>query len=382
LSERSIVDVSPCKQFFISSLTKDITLINCIFDLVDNAISGVEKENSKNDCKISDYRGFSIYIDFGDNHFFIRDNCGGIEVNHAKNYVFKFGNDLNNTPSYASSGFGIGMKRAFFKIGNKIQLISCTRNSRIQVNIDVLKWLKEAGWNLEIKHDDRTYEDTGTTIKITKLNREVLSAFRNENFKSDILENLRKKYSKKISNGLKIFVNNTQIVSNIKIQDRYYSEFCTIGKASATIEIFKCNASSKELGWYIYFNDLNVVKANKDKVTGWENNSEIGNLVWDNEFFDGFYGVVSCKSQDIRELPLMTTKEINIETEFYHELKEKMIFAVKECKDRFGDNECESTTIQYKKPKKEVEQLKESLGVNSAAEVGRETFDYYCENNL
>lgn len=99
------MDVAPSKQFFINSLTRDISLINCIYDLVDNAINGADREKLKYQCKKVDYNGFSIHIDFNQYSFTIRDNCGGIEVKHAIDYVFKFGYDTNDAASYSSSGF-------------------------------------------------------------------------------------------------------------------------------------------------------------------------------------------------------------------------------------------------------------------------------------
>lgn len=72
-----------------------------------------------------------------------------------------------------------------------------------------------------------------------------------------------------ISDGLKIYVNDKEILYCIKLKDKIYSDFMTIAKVSITIEIYNCNGEPKDLEWYIYFNDTNVVKANKDNMTGW-----------------------------------------------------------------------------------------------------------------
>jgi len=37
------INAEPRKQFFISLLTRDITLSNCILDLIDNSIDGIIK---------------------------------------------------------------------------------------------------------------------------------------------------------------------------------------------------------------------------------------------------------------------------------------------------------------------------------------------------
>lgn len=182
-----------------------------------------------------------------------------------------------------------------------------------------------------------------------------------------------------ISDGLKIYVNDKEILYSIKLKDKIYSNFMTIGKVSITIEIYKCNAKTKDFGWYINFNDTNVVKANKDNMTGW-GQDEKDKIEWDDNFFHGFYGIVSCKCVDMTELPLKTTKEVDTDKEFYQKLVAILIESVEKSKHKFGKVENETTSIQYKKTKILVDELKEYFNAKSAAEVGRETFDY-CYNN-
>jgi hypothetical protein len=61
---------SPTKAFFISMLTRDISLRDAIGDLVDNAVDGIKKltQDSFN------YGGYEITIDLSGNSFVIIDN--------------------------------------------------------------------------------------------------------------------------------------------------------------------------------------------------------------------------------------------------------------------------------------------------------------------
>lgn len=181
-----------------------------------------------------------------------------------------------------------------------------------------------------------------------------------------------------ILDGLKIYVNNKEIIYGIKLREKIYSNFMTIGKVSITIVIYKCNAEPKDLGWYINFNGNNVVTANKDKLTGW-GQDEKDKIEWDDNFFHGFYGIVSCTTKDMTNLPLKTTKEVDTELDFYQKLVPILVESVEKSKHKFGKVENETTSIQYKKPKVLVDELKEYFNVKSAADVGRETFDY-CYN--
>ena len=92
-------DASPTKAFFVRMLTRDITLDDCILDLVDNSIdsawesSGQHPSELINDDKLSPY---SIDITVERTRFRIVDNCGGITFEDAQNYAFTFGRKTIN----------------------------------------------------------------------------------------------------------------------------------------------------------------------------------------------------------------------------------------------------------------------------------------------
>src|SRR3954449_3928593 len=80
-----VIEASPTKDFFISMLVKDIELIPAISDLVDNAVDGARRENRDS------FDGYSVRIDLDTAQFRIADNCGGIPVDIAQKYAFRFG---------------------------------------------------------------------------------------------------------------------------------------------------------------------------------------------------------------------------------------------------------------------------------------------------
>ena len=102
----------PTKSFFVSVLTRDISLVDAILDLVDNCLDGALRLAGKNDV---DYSKHSIGIDLGANVFSIQDDCGGIPREVAKNYAFKMGrepDDMRDSDSETIGMYGVGMKRA------------------------------------------------------------------------------------------------------------------------------------------------------------------------------------------------------------------------------------------------------------------------------
>jgi len=115
-----MIDASPTKDFFISMLVKDIPLIRAVIDLVDNSIDGARRiRDDKN------YDGLWINLELSQDRFKIADNCGGIPLEVAQKYAFRFGrpSDAPQT-EYSVGQFGVGMKRAIFKFGNRFKVIS------------------------------------------------------------------------------------------------------------------------------------------------------------------------------------------------------------------------------------------------------------------
>lgn len=72
-------------------------------------------------------------------------------------------------------------------------MISCTQTSKVEVDIDVVKWLKKNKWEFEICYDYNTYSVSETIIIVKQLNNETSTAFGNLNFEIDLIEELRKK---------------------------------------------------------------------------------------------------------------------------------------------------------------------------------------------
>jgi len=111
------VDGSPVKDFFVSMLTRDIQLTDAILDLLDNCVDGILRNNIDKNTPLP-YKGFEARIIFNKTTFSISDNCGGIPW-ALKDYAFRLGHsDKTPNSKKATVGiYGIGMKRALFKMG-------------------------------------------------------------------------------------------------------------------------------------------------------------------------------------------------------------------------------------------------------------------------
>ena len=131
----NIIEGNPTKTFFIDMITRDISIKDAIIDLLDNSIDGANNINPLS------YAGLYIDINITKEHFIVKDNCGGFSLDTAKKYAFRFGRPEDAKQTLGSVGrFGIGMKRALFKMGKNFSVESKTINDHFSVNVNVDEW--------------------------------------------------------------------------------------------------------------------------------------------------------------------------------------------------------------------------------------------------
>ena len=207
LEDRTI-DANPTKDFFISMLVKDIGTTRAIIDLVDNCVDGARRlrPNGK-------YGGLDVKIETTKEHFKISDNCGGISIELAKRYAFRFGRpaDMKATP-HSVGLFGVGMKRALFKLGANFRIESTTQSSRFVVAEDVEKWKRKDEWNFEFRELEENRKrvpltETGTVITVGSLHDTIADSFSLEAFKTRLAMELAVAHIDSTNKGLNIVFN-------------------------------------------------------------------------------------------------------------------------------------------------------------------------------
>jgi hypothetical protein len=329
---------TPTKNFFVRMITKDISLEDCILDLVDNCLDGARKliHSAKGPIKASDFNfdGYEARVDFTSQNFQITDNCGGIKTAEAEAYAFHFGR-RHDTPSgdeYSIGLYGIGMKRAIFKIGNMIEIESSTQNEAFRTDIDVPKWLMQEGppqpdgtptedWDFELEQVDIALVPS-TSIKITQLHPEISSQFSNPSFAHNLSRMISRDYSQLLAKGFKIFLNGEK-VEGFPFIVRESADFKPIrlqykDETGIEVEIIAGMAAAppddlsptdrrsetEYYGWFVLCNDRVVVASDKTDKTVWGNS---GFPSWHYQY-NGFIGVASFHSKDPNLLPWTTTK--------------------------------------------------------------------------
>ncbi|MGJ8558934.1 MAG: ATP-binding protein [Litorimonas sp.] len=198
-------NTTPSKSFFVDMLTRDIELYDAILDLIDNSLDGAARLSASRraDSDASPkYSGYSVHLIFEKSSFTISDNCGGIPLDIAKNYAFAMGGPPSGSinASLPTIGvYGIGMKRAIFKIGRRAEVTSRsyeTAKLKTRVNYRVpisSEWMDAQGWDdlpverFEVEADDKL----GTVIRVENLVESTKKRF----LKSDTARELRRKVS-------------------------------------------------------------------------------------------------------------------------------------------------------------------------------------------
>src|SRR5580704_1206936 len=153
------VSAFPTKRFFVEMLTRDISLEDAVLDLLDNCIDGVVRTRGASavNREKQPYAGFHAHLSFDQDHFLISDNCGGISRELAEKSAFMPGRpkrgpkqkDLDSDLPTVGV-YGIGMKRAIFKMGRYCEVKSTTAHDSFRVTIPE-KWFgDESDWELPI----------------------------------------------------------------------------------------------------------------------------------------------------------------------------------------------------------------------------------------
>jgi len=344
------IKAAPTKSFFVDMLTRDISLDDAILDLLDNCLDGVIRKNKKRNQQEIDpnhpYDGYYAKIHFDKTSFRIEDNCGGIERDRAKSSAFKLGRPKKGVEEHLGTigAYGIGMKRAIFKMGKSSTITTQYEEDRFSVKINP-DWMQDDdNWTLEIENLDTEAND-GTIIEVDNLNPGVSTQFDSDrsNFDVDIYEKISALFTLIMEKGFKIEVNGKKVERKpltLLFDDSLYSENkdeeglgtflyqykdgsleidITLGflarmkkkyleqAMEGTLEGDDALEGNKreEAGWTILCNERAVVYKDRSERTGW---GGAGNAPRYHPQFRNIAGVVSFRSTEPKELPLTTTK--------------------------------------------------------------------------
>ncbi len=204
----------PTKQFFVSMLTRDISLDDAILDLLDNCLDGAMRIA---DGDPVDYGQHFVKIKLAKDQFSIEDNCGGIPRDVAINYAFKMGrepDDDRDSDTETIGMYGVGMKRAIFKMGKESIVRTRHRDDTFEVPI-TSQWLEAKNWDpLPINEPTKASEklsEPGTTIIVKELYEGVARHFENDAFVEKVRKAISEHFTMFLQWGLKVELNGKKV---------------------------------------------------------------------------------------------------------------------------------------------------------------------------
>ncbi|MGD0193089.1 MAG: ATP-binding protein, partial [Rhizomicrobium sp.] len=281
-------DASPEKRLFISLITRDISLSDAIIDLLDNTVNAAMRPIRNSFASTDDFRklfdrtnvrpNVTIRVTFDRNGLTVVDDACGIDFESAQHEVFRFGHSgSHDAPRDRLSVYGIGMKRALFKIGRQITITSDHATGGFGLSLNVRNWARNTDlpWTIPIsKRPPRA--KTGTTISIGELNPEVRTRLADRSFEQELIQKISKVYSYFIGRIVDVYVN-TKPVTRTEFEiggenfshDRFKRDSvdCSIlaGIAKPTGDRFLAETA----GWFVFCNYRTVLYGDKSQLTGW-----------------------------------------------------------------------------------------------------------------
>lgn len=271
----------------------------------------------------------------------------------AEKYAFRMGRssakEAEDLPTVGI--YGIGMKRAIFKIGKSAVVFTRNNKSLYKVTIPEDWANDEDEWDFPMENLDSTdlLVDGGTKIDISNINPRIAETWGTEDkldvFVNGLIKSIQQSYSFIIQKGFEIEINGQRIAplpiklllddkDTTSIKPFLYQQ--TFGDVHVSLAIGfyapppspediddenNLKRSSSDAGWTIVCNDRVVLYNDKTHLTGW---GEAGVPQYHTQFI-GIRGIVIFESNNPKNLPMTTTKRgIDTSSNIYAAVKDRM----------------------------------------------------------
>lgn len=370
-------------------LIKDIELIPSVVDLVDNSVdaararldaqraargedvdsigTGVpgapatDQEAAAQAAALPDLTAFWVRITAGAGRFEIQDNCGGIPLGMAERYAFRFGRpeDFPGSP-LAVGQFGVGMKRALFKLGTRFKVSSIADGSRFVLPVDVDAWARDVDprWQFAFSEADPTFTPTdadvrGTTIEVDRLHESVSEDFAARNVLGRLRIDLELRHQSALEAGMTMTLNEDplrpsrpELALSDEISPVHTTQMLGTNGGSVRMELFagvvraaeveprEADPSddvepeefptTSEAGWYLFCNNRLLLAAETSELTGWGDGANAYHPQYRN--FRGYVYLYGDSSL----LPWNTTKtSVDRDSRVFRLTKAQMVLALR-----------------------------------------------------
>lgn len=352
-SDRTIFG-GPTKRFFVSMLTRDIELADALLDLIDNCVDGATRQLKGKVDRPDAYQGYSADLTLSSTSFDISDNCGGIPENAIAD-AFQLGRPRiekdKNIPTIGM--YGIGMKRAIFKIGVEAIVESYSSDGAYTVSYD-RAWLNpnNEDWELPIARI-KNRKVKGVTIVIPTLKDDIARQFGNEQFLNQLRNKISEHFGYLMQKGFVVRVNGERVPQrtlqlyattniskigirpydfesdedgiNIRVTVGFYRPLSSIEDIDAAAER---PTGSEQAGISVICNDRVVLENDISLKTGWGD----GGVPKYHPQFRGIAGFIIFSTNSPEKLPISTTKrDLEVGADIFLRARQACMEGLREC---------------------------------------------------
>jgi hypothetical protein len=313
-------------EYFQRLLTRDISAMESVHDLVDNAVDAAR------DCILcrpdapvdqyglpADYSGFRISLRLGASSISILDNCTGIDPITLSERVFVTGSESSHR--FGIGFFGVGLKRALLRLGATYCLHTDTGSTASRMLFSSSELGGSGGGQLSALTMP-TRGKPKTLIHVSGLHVPVRHETGSEAWREALLSNFSRRYGRYIGKGLSLSVNGIPVPSfapsfrsNSPVP-RQSANFTTSEGVQVFVDAGMHEAYrlthekdyvkddiyqlTNQYGWYFVCNDRVVRVASHETDLGWS-------ASWHQEYY-GFLGWVHFVDPEVVNLPWDTKK--------------------------------------------------------------------------
>src|SRR5260370_3189745 len=212
------------KQFFIEMFTRDISLEDCVLDLIDNSLDSYLLKHETSISQLvfgrdgnpkTDDLG-KIDVTCNERQVKVVDTCGGIVRRRAMGEVFCFGHDEDDQVGKLGA-YGVGMKRALFKIGNNFHIVSRTPKEGFEVRFRLNDWAETKEWNIPITFIEGADSEkkAGTSITVPELHNEEALRIKEGGLPNNILVDAATTYPFFLGQSVSLRFNDTAWIPDL-----------------------------------------------------------------------------------------------------------------------------------------------------------------------
>lgn len=370
----------PTKRFFVSMLTRDIELSDALLDLIDNCVDGATRQLKGKVNKLSAYDGFEAELTLSSKSFDISDNCGGIPENAIRDAFLLGRPKLNKDKNLPTIGmYGIGMKRAIFKIGKEAIVESYAEDGAHAVTYEE-EWLDPDNetWDLPIEKI-KNRKKKGVTIIVPTLRPEIGRQFGNEQFQNELRSKISEHFGYLLQKGFSVRVNGEKLSQrtlqlyttdiskkngirpydfesdeggiNIRVTVGFYRPLASIEDVDEAAER---PVGSEQAGISVICNDRLVLENDTSLKTGWGD----GGVPKFHPQFRGIAGFIIFSTNTPEKLPISTTKrDLEVGADIFLRARQACMEGLRECTaftNKWKGMETEANTLFVQAERKDA----------------------------